>query len=178
MTCVVLLTVAAAAAQSPKGDPAGALPALWFGKWVGTLVITREGADPQEVPMTLEIRPLADGARYTWRLHYAAAAKKQDRDYELITKPGKSGRFEIDEKNGIRLEARLVGGALYSQFQVGEAVIHSRYERVGEVLKVEMTAYTTRDALTTKPTAGGADVRSLTLLSVQVAELKRVAEGK
>jgi hypothetical protein len=178
MSCVVLLTVVAAAAQPPKAEPAGVLPALWYGKWAGTLVITRDGADPQEVPMALEVRPLADGARYTWRLHYAAAAKKQDRDYELVPKPGKPGRFEIDEKNGIRLEAKLVGGVLYSQFQVGEAVIHSRYERVGEVLKVEMTAYTSRDALATKPTGGGADVRSLQLLSVQLAELKRVPDGK
>ena len=53
-------------------------------------------------------------------------------------------------------------------------MIHSRYEQAGDVLRVEMTAYTTRDPLATKPTAGGAEVKSPQLLSVQVAELKKV----
>jgi hypothetical protein len=169
MTGVLIL--AAVATLQPADPPA--LPAGWVGKWAGTLTITKDTGDPQELPMTLEIRPLAEAGRYTWRLVYDGE-KKQTRDYELVVKPGKPGRFEIDEKNGIRLGARLVGTTLYALFQVGEAVIHSRYEQAGDVLRVEMTAYTTRDPLATKPTAGGAEVKSPPLLSVQTAELKRV----
>ena len=124
--------------------------------------------------MTLEVRPLADGGRYTWRLVYGDGEGKKTRDYELVVKPGKPGRFEIDERNGVRLGARLVGNTLYALFQVGEAMIHSRYEQAGEVLRVEMTAYTTRDPLATKPAGGGAEVKSPQMLSVQTAELKKV----
>jgi hypothetical protein len=167
-----VLIVAALTTAQPADPPA--LPAGWVGKWAGTLTITTDKGDPQELPMTLEVRPLADGGRYTWRLVYGDGEKRQTRDYELVAKPGKPGRFEIDEKNGIRLGARLVGTTLFALFQVGEAVIQSRYEQASEVLRVEMTAYTTRDPLATKPTAGGAEVKSPQLLSVQTAELKKV----
>jgi len=166
-----VLIVAALTAGQPTDPPA--LPAGWVGKWVGTLTITTDKGDPQELPMSLEVRPLADG-RYTWRLVYGEGEKRQTRDYELVAKAGKPGRFEIDEKNGIRLGARLIGNTLYAIFQVGEAVIHSRYEQAGDVLRVEMTAYTTRDPLATKPTAGGAEVKSPQLLSAQSAELKKI----
>lgn len=169
MTGVLIL--AALTAVQPADPPA--LPAGWVGKWAGTLTITRDADDPREVPMSLEVRPRPEAGRYTWRLVYDGE-KKQTRDYELVAKPGKPGRFEIDEKNGIRLSARLVGTTLYAQFQVGEALIHSRYEQAGDVLRVEMTAYTTREPLATKPTAGGAEVKSPQCLSVQTAELKRV----
>lgn len=165
-----VLIVAALAAAQPADPPA--LPAGWVGKWAGTLTINRDTGDPQELPMSLEVRPLADGSRYTWRIVYDGE-KKQTRDYELVVKPGKPGRFEIDEKNGIRLGARLVGTTLYALFQVGDAMIQSRYELTGDVLRVEMTAYTTRDPLATKPIAGGGEVKSPQLLSVQTAELKR-----
>ena len=167
-----VLIVAALTAGQPADPPA--LPAGWVGKWAGTLTITTDKGDPQELPMTLEVRPLADGGRYTWRLVYGEGEKKQTRDYELVAKAGKPNRFEIDEKNGIRLGARLMGNTLYALFQVGEAVIHSRYEQAGDVLRVEMTAYTTRDPLATKPAGGGAEVKSPQLLSAQSAELKRV----
>ena len=148
-----VLILAALAAAQPADPPA--LPAGWVGKWTGTLTITRDTGDLQELPMTLEVRPLADAGRYTWRLVYDGE-KKQSRDYELVAKPGKPGRFEIDEKNGIRLGARLAGPTLYTLFQIPDAMIHSRYELAGNVLRVEMTAYATRDPLATKPTAGGA----------------------
>jgi hypothetical protein len=167
-----VLIVAVLTAAQPTDPPA--LPAGWVGKWAGTLTITTDKGDPQEMPMTLEVRPLADGGRYTWRLVYGDGEGKKTRDYELVVKPGKPGRFEIDERNGVRLGARLVGNTLYALFQVGEAMIHSRYEQAGEVLRVEMTAYTTRDPLATKPAGGGAEVKSPQMLSVQTAELKKV----
>lgn len=164
-------------AQPPKTEELPVLPEVWYGSWAGTLRITKEKGETEDVAMGMDIRP-APGGKYTFRITYGDGAKKQVRDYELVPKPGKPGKFEVDEKNGIRLECRLVGNALYTLFQVGDALIQSRYERAGDVLKVEMTAYGMKDPLATKPAGGGPEVRSPHLLSVQVAELKRVAEGK
>jgi hypothetical protein len=160
----------------PPAEPA--LPSLWYGTWTGPLKILAEKGDPQEVPMSLEVGPLGDTGRYAFRITYGPPDMARVRDYELVPKKGRPGRFEIDEKNGIRLDAKLVGNTLFAAFQVGDTLIQSRYERFGDVLRVEMTAYATKDSTTSKPTGGGAEVKAFPLVSVQTAELKRVPEKK
>lgn len=169
----VLLLTLAFAAQPLADDPP--LPLVWHGTWSGTLTITREKAEPEEIPMVLEIQPIADGTRYTFRITYGDGAKKQVRDYELVPKMGKPGRFEIDEKNGIRIEAKLTGDTIATLFQVGDSLIQSRYRWTKEGLRVEITAFAVREPLVTKPEKGGAEVRSFRVVSVQVAELKKEA---
>ncbi len=154
------------AAQPKAEEPT--LPAAWYGTWTGTLTITRDKDDPEQIPMALEVRPL-DGGRYTFRITYGEGPKKQVRDYELVPKAGKPGRFEIDERNGIRIDARLTGGALDTLFQVGDSLIRSRYERTRDGLRVEITAFAVRDPLVTKPEKGGSEVRSFRVVSVQTA---------
>jgi hypothetical protein len=163
----------AAATPPPKIPPLSPLRFGWVGKWTGTLVITPADGEPKSIAMELELAPLS-GDKYTWRLVYDDAGKRQVREYELVPKPDKPGRFEIDEKNGIRLGVTLTGNTLFSLFQVGESLIQSRYELAGDVLKVEMTAYSTKDPLSTKA-GGGVEVKSPRLMSVQRAELKRAA---
>jgi hypothetical protein len=159
---------ALAAGTPPKMPP---LPPLWLGRWAGTLDIAPVGGEPKSLTMELELSPLP-GEKYTWKLVYEDAGKRQVRDYELVPRADKPGKFVIDEKNGIRLDVTLSGNTLYSLFQVGDALIQSRYELAGDVLKVEMTAYALKDPLSTKA-AGGVEVKSPRLTSVQRAELKR-----
>lgn len=173
----LLVVVGLALGQVPPVDEA-ALPAYWHGTWAGTLKVIPEKGDPHEMPMSLEIRPLADAARYTFRITYGEPGKGQVRDYELVPKKDKPGRFEIDEKNGIKVDARLNGAALHALFRVGGALIQSRYERIGDVLRVEMTAYDTAAPKVTKPTRGGMEVKSFPPLSVQFGELKRVPDAE
>jgi len=161
--------LACAIAQPVESVP---LPPHWFGLWSGTLRVMPEKGGGQELPMSLEIVPIRESGRYTFRLNYGPDGSKL-RDYELVPKKDRPGRFEIDEKNGIRLEARLTGDTLHATFQVGETIIQSRYERVGDLLRVEMTAVSLKDTTTTKPTAGGAEVKSFQVISVQTADLKR-----
>jgi hypothetical protein len=166
------LVVSLALAQPPEPTQ---LPPAWYGTWAGTLTVTPEKGDPRTVPMALEIAPIPDTNRYTFRLTYGPEGTRP-RDYELVPKKDKPGRFEIDEKNGIRLDAKLTGDTLHATFQVGDTLIQSRYERVGDVLKVEMTACTVKDPTVTKPTGSGAEVKSFAVVSVQTAELKRVGK--
>lgn len=157
--------------QPPAVEPM--LSPDWFGVWAGTLRITPEKGEPRETTMTLEITPIGVTGRFVFRITYGLGDAAQVRDYELVPKKDKPGRFEIDEKNGIKLDARLTGGTLYSAFQVGDVLIQSKYERVGDVLQVEMVALGMKDGKTTKPTGGGAEVKSFPVVTVQTAELKR-----
>ncbi len=150
------------------------LPPTWHGAWVGLLKIIPEVGEARETPMTLEIVPIRESRRFTFRLMYGLGDTAQVRDYELVPVPDKKGQFEIDEKNGIKLEAKLVGDILYATFKVGDSLIQSRYERSGETLRVEMVAVSTKDAKTTRPTAGGAEVKTYPIIAVQTAALKRL----
>ncbi|MBY0513098.1 MAG: hypothetical protein K2P78_04205, partial [Gemmataceae bacterium] len=165
MPTAILLSVAL---MRPAEPPP--LPPHWYGVWAGTLIVTPEKGDPKELPMALEIAPLVGTPRYTFRLTYGPPGTRP-RDYELVPKKDRPGRFEIDERNGIRLDARLTGDTLHATFQVSDALIQSRYERVGDVLKVEMTACAMKDPTVTKSTAGGAEVKAFAVVSVQTAEL-------
>jgi hypothetical protein len=147
MTHAMLL--ACALVQPVESEP---LPSTWHGTWTGTLTVTPEKGEPQNVPMTLTIAPIRDTGRYTFRLVYGTEGAKP-RDYELVPKKDRPGRFEIDEKNGIRLDAKLTGSTLHATFLVGDTLIQSRYERIGDRMHVEMTAVSMKESTTTKPTA-------------------------
>jgi hypothetical protein len=162
--------------QPPAVEPAAFSD--WFGVWAGRLKITPEKGEPRETTMMLELSPIGETGRFVFRITYGAGDSVQVRDYELVPKKDKPGRYEIDEKNGIKLEAKLIGGTLYSAFQVGDHVIQSKYERVGDVVRVETVAVGMKDAKGTKPTGGGAEVKSFPVVTVQSAELKRVPEKK
>lgn len=63
----------------------------------------------------------------------------------------------IDEKNGIVLDAALVGGALVSQFRVGNNLLLTRYEpRLGgDRLPFEIVVFAADDVRKTEPTQNG-----------------------
>lgn len=171
---MVLSLILIGLAGTPTAAEELPLPAAWHGTWAGTLSITRDKAEAEDIPMRLEVGPTDDAGRYTFRLTYGEGAKKQVRDYLLNAKAGKPGRFEIDERNGIRLDATLTGARLDTLFQVGDSLVQTRYELTKSGMKVEITAYSVREPLSTKPEKGGAEVRSYRVVGVQSAELKKL----
>ncbi len=144
-----------------------ALPADWHGEWAGTLVMTGRNDTNTNVPIKLKIEPIAGSADLTWKLTYGTGDKQQVKDYKLV--PTKTaGRFRIDEQNGIVLDARLAGGVLYSQFEVGGNWLTARYElRVGR-LRFEVTS-----ATPAKDKTGGDKVQGYDVGAVQTAELTK-----
>lgn len=127
----------AAGAKNPlPADPAPRLPE-WHGQWRGTLTIA--GA-AQTIPMGLDIEPIEGRDALAWRIIYGEGSSRQVRDYELL--PGDApGRFVIDEKNGILLDARLEGGVLVSAFEVQGNTLVARYELRGEELRYEILTW-------------------------------------
>ena len=159
-----------ALALVPTDAPAHpGLPADWHGRWTGTLKITSAAGEAKETPMEMVIEPLAGSKNYRWKIVYG---KGPARDYELVPQE-KAGHFVIDEKNGLLIDAWLVGSTVHSFFQVGDNLIPVRYERAGDVLRFSLTMSTTKDPRTTKLTGGEVEVKAFKLQTVHVAELKK-----
>jgi hypothetical protein len=99
-------------------------------------------------------------ARYAWTIVYApskdAKEGRQERKYELVVVDPATGRFDIDEMNGITLPARLIGGTLWSVFTVQGTQLMSadRFENAGTPEARIVVEIVTMDA--SKPgTTGG-----------------------
>ena len=145
------------------------LPADWHGRWTGTLKITSVAGEEKETPMEMTIEPLKDSKNYHWRIVYG---KGPARDYELVPQE-RAGHFVIDEKNGLLIDAWLVGSTVYSQFQVADSLIPVRYELNGGTLRFSLTVSSTKDPRTTKLTMGEFEAKAYKLESIHVAELKK-----
>lgn len=159
-----------ALALVPADAPAHpGLPADFHGRWAGTLKITSAAGEVKEASMEMVIEPIKDSKNYKWRIVYG---KGPARDYELVPQE-KAGHFVIDEKNGLLIDAWLVGSTVHSFFQVEDSLIPVRYERTGDVLRFSLSSWTAKDPRTTKATAGTLEARAFKLQAVQVAELKR-----
>ena len=76
-------------------------------------------------------------------------------------------------ENGIALNTRLMGNALYSYYLDGDILISGRYERRGDSLFVELASVATKDPLVSEIKEDGVRVQSYRVGSVQNGELKR-----
>lgn len=159
-----------ALALVPTDGPAHpGLPAEWHGRWAGTLQITPAAGESKETPMEMVIEPLKDSKNYRWKIVYG---KGPARDYELVPQE-KAGHFVIDEKNGLLIDAWLVGSTVHSFFQVADSLIPVRYELAGDTLRFSLTQSTTKDPRATKMTRGDFEAKAFKLQAVHTAELKR-----
>ena len=143
MRCLflVLLICLATAAQAQKksrsknkkkevATPAAPVilrfPQTHFGVWEGTLQITSPGSrPPQTLPMRLTIDTLrGQPGRYAFKIQYG---QQPVRDYELVAVDANSGKYQIDERDGIVIDASKIGDQLSCQFSVGQNLITTTY---------------------------------------------------
>lgn len=175
----LLIAIAATAAVVASGGCSvqrARFPEDWIGSWRGELELPPTPKTPDKVMMELGISRTADPDRYGWTIVYETPDGRQVREYELFVRDRAQGRYAIDERNGIVLEARESGGALYSWFSLGGSNVLVREELVrdagAERIEVEFVTALDRDTATTGPNA---EVRSLVPVSVQRASLRRTA---
>jgi hypothetical protein len=147
--------------------PAAALAREWYGTWAGKLIITSEADKQSEVPVVFKIEPIKGSHDVVWALTYGQGDKATVRDYKLAPAGETPGRFRIDERNGVALDARLVNGVLYSQFEVGGHLLTARYELRGETLQFEVTSSKPRAERT------GGKIQAYAVEVVQAAELRK-----
>lgn len=162
---LVLLLSHATLADDTKTTP---LPAGWHGTWVGTLVVTGSSDKVSEVGVVLKVEPIKGTDEVTWVVTYGEGEKKLVKDYKLVPAAGKPGRFRIDERNGIVLDARLVNGVLDSHFEVGDSWLTTRYELRDGAMRFEVTS-----AKPAVEKTGDGKVQGYAVETVQAAELKK-----
>lgn len=148
----LLLVTANTQTYGPKIADQSHFPASWVGRWEGTLHIEFPGVRPRQVPMALEIMPI-DSANWQWHLVYMVEGQEDRRPYVLQPVQVRSGRWRIDEKNGIVLGARLLGQTLFSLFEVDNQMLMARYSKEGEQIRFEITG----GSLTPNKTGGPID---------------------
>ncbi len=136
---IQLLTPAEVRKAEAEGAPKTVLafPESWFGVWDGTLTITKPGRDIEQTRMLIVIRPTDDPKRWEFRLRYGR--EQPQRKYELVVRDAATGRYAIDEKNGIVLPATYLDGELFSYFSLGDNLLLARYRLVGDFLHFDLT---------------------------------------
>lgn len=134
----LLLPSVYAQSYGPKIADQSHFPAQWVGRWEGTLHINFAGVRPREVPMALEILPI-DSANWEWNLIYMVEGQEDRRAYVLQPVQVRSGRWRIDEKNGIILGSRLLGQTLFSLYEVDNQMLVARYSKEGNQIRFEIT---------------------------------------
>lgn len=149
-----------------------AFPASWQGHWVGPCVATTRAGKKTDFTMELRIEPVPESERWTWEIVYAAE-QRQVRPYELVPVDGEPGRYVIDEKNSILIDAYFLNDVVHSRFWVSEAVIDVQYEKRGDRIAATLVTYGAKPVRV----SGGEDrvppVASYGLRAVQRAVMTR-----
>lgn len=166
----VALSAAVAVAQQ-------AFPQSWAGQWRGDVEV--QGADFGKFSMELVIAPTSDANTWDWKIIYDGQAGRQERPYALIVKDASKGLYEIDERNGIVLPQRLMGGVLRSQFEVMGSRIDASYELAGagtadERIVCELVSYRSDQSVTTGGKDNVPEVQGWTPTTVQRVVMRRV----
>jgi hypothetical protein len=126
-------------------------PQSHFGVWQGTLFISAPGARmPQKTTMKLTIDSLRGKPnRYAFYIQYG---DQPPRNYELVIIDPARGTCQIDEKDGVVLNANQLGNRLVSQFSVGENLITTTYTFSAKKIEFDLVFTSTR---TTRTGAAG-----------------------
>lgn len=125
---------ALAATESVRAaEPAAAIafPTDWLGVWRGDVSAIGASGTRSIFQMELAIAATADPARFEWTLRYTGSAGSQVRPYHLVARDVARGEWAIDEGGGVVVEQRLLGGTLWSWFEIGEAALLVRLEPTG-----------------------------------------------
>ena len=160
--------------EAPPTAKTSALPIDWYGQWSGT-VQTTSAEGTQSFQMQLTVEPTEAEGRWTWTIEYHGQQGKSTRRYLLVQDAAAKGQFVIDEQNGIRIHASLLGNTLCSNFTVAGQRLWSSYQLVrsdqGKQMHFELITATETDEVKSGGNAGVPEVKSLKPLSRQAAAL-------
>jgi len=156
-------------------------PSDWSGNWSGNLEIYNATGKLTEVAMLLEIHALdtSKTGRYFWGMAYGS--KDNDwRPYELVPLQPEKGLWQVDEKNGIRMESWYIHGKLLCWFVVSGSRILFTYEKTGsdtmlvEVVTGAETVYSTTQNSPSDAEPDVYEVKSYPFSVFQRAVLRRI----
>lgn len=152
------MAIGAAPAQTPA----------FTGTWTGRLTNLPERPNAPIVEVTREIGPVPDAGGCTpWKTTYREGGQvRQVKDYRLCRE---GAGWVIDEGDGLRLGARLLGDILVSSFKYGALLLVIRTEIRGDTME--------EDIITSDDQPATAGIVSLTPRSVQRLRFTRTGGG-
>jgi hypothetical protein len=155
-----------------------AFPATWAGHWSGTLEIFNATGKVQELPMELLIGKQDTVPEvYDFIIIYGEDKVLGKRPYQLITVDAAKGRYLLDEKNSIKMEAYYINGKLIQWFEVEGTLLYTSTELIGEELHWEIVSGSATPASTTGNQRIGEEdippVKAFPVGAMQRARLRR-----
>lgn len=159
-----MLAVSLLLAQVPS--PA-TFPDDFLGDWAGKMQWSKAGEQkPTEVAMRFSLTRTTNHKEFEYLIVYGERAE-DTRPYLLREVDAKTGKWEVDERNGAVLSEQWVAHSLNSVFKVGKVTLCGSIQRIGKNLLWQITTYG-------EPTApDGAGVICQPVLSIQRAVLSR-----
>lgn len=144
----------------------------WTGNWAGELIIySAPGYEKiNSVHMELHISKTDSAGIYNWHIIYRDSTKDH-RKYLLRTIDESKGKYLIDERDGIMLEADLLGNKLISRFIVQGSLIDIAYEQESDRIIFEVFAGSETPESTSGSTAENIIVSSYKVTNYQKAYL-------
>ena len=113
------------------------LPETWLGEWKGEMHLFYANGKTQKVAVELHIQKTENKGKWAWAIFYGEGEEKQKRAYELLAINSLKGKYLIDEKNSILLDAFFADNTLMSRFMVMNNLIMTIYRMEGESLYFE-----------------------------------------
>ena len=143
----------------------------WLGVWKGELNIENSPTGVRNViPMELHISKSDSAGIWNWRIIYKDSTQ-DDRKYLLKIVDEKAGKYVIDEKDGIVLEANLFGNKLISRFEVMNSLLEITYTLDGDRIHFEVSSSKLKPTSVTQSQAEQVEVKSYEIISYQTAIL-------
>ena len=151
-----------------------------LGYWKGEIEIFRDTGMVQSLEMSIYIEETLDEDMYIWEITYNPGQEEDKRPYLLIVKNKEKGLYQVDEDNGIILDAFLVDNKLFSTFEVGKSLLTTINTFIGNEMVFEVIAGSAEPINTT----GGMNVGehsippvySFSTVTYQRAILKRIRD--
>lgn len=100
-------------------------PESAVGYWEGEISIFQEKGLAQKVPMALDIFEIGESKVWAWHIIYNPGKEEDKRKYLLIEVDKEKGHYQIDEDNGIVLDAYLLDNKLISSFSVSNSTLQT-----------------------------------------------------
>jgi hypothetical protein len=112
------------------------ISAEWLGIWKGKMTLQYASGTSQVIDNELHIQKISDKL-WAWRIVYDDGKNRQERAYELLVINSLKGKYQIDEKNSIILNAYFADNTLMSVFTVEKNQIFTTYRLQNDTLYFE-----------------------------------------
>lgn len=127
--------------ESTYLERSSTFPVGWSGSWLGDLEIYTQDGLQQQIQMGLKILPTEIDSIYSWQISYFTDSTADVRAYTLHTFDHTKGHYQIDENNGIVIDAYLLGDKLISVFEVMGNVLQCEYTLQKDRLHFEIAMH-------------------------------------